>query len=155
MNCEACGAPVKSVPGQAYFLCEYCSTIKAPQMSDEGFQVIGETADERCPLCDQPLVTAQIESYDALVCQRCRGFLTPQKNFARIVNSRRASSPAGGGSSKPISKEARERRLRCPKCGGQMNCYPYMGPGAVLLDNCGECWVIWLDPGELETIENA
>jgi Zn-finger nucleic acid-binding protein len=36
-----------------------------------------------------------------------------------------------------------------------MNTHPYYGPGSIVIDSCGNCGLVWLDGGELETVINA
>jgi Zn-finger nucleic acid-binding protein len=36
-----------------------------------------------------------------------------------------------------------------------MDVHPYYGPGAVVLDSCARCTLIWLDHGEIAAIERA
>jgi Zn-finger nucleic acid-binding protein len=36
-----------------------------------------------------------------------------------------------------------------------MDTHPYAGPGNVIIDSCGDCWLLWLDRGELARIAHA
>jgi Zn-finger nucleic acid-binding protein len=36
-----------------------------------------------------------------------------------------------------------------------MDTHSYAGPGNVIVDSCGDCFLIWLDRGELTRIAHA
>ena len=36
-----------------------------------------------------------------------------------------------------------------------MDVHPYYGPGNVVIDTCGQCYLVWLDHGELKQIADA
>jgi Zn-finger nucleic acid-binding protein len=48
-----------------------------------------------------------------------------------------------------------DRHLKCPKCQGVMESYPYGGAGNVNVDGCEHCSAVWLDRGELRRIAFA
>ena len=36
-----------------------------------------------------------------------------------------------------------------------MEVHPYYGPGNIIIDSCQECQYVWLDHGELRTVERS
>jgi Zn-finger nucleic acid-binding protein len=48
-----------------------------------------------------------------------------------------------------------KRTVQCSKCRRRMDTHFYAGPGNVIVDTCGDCWLIWLDRGELTRIAHA
>jgi hypothetical protein len=48
-----------------------------------------------------------------------------------------------------------KRTIQCPKCHRRMDTHFYAGPGNVIVDSCGDCYLIWLDRGELMRIVHA
>jgi len=155
MNCPNCGAPMRLVTGREYFVCDHCTTFHFPNESDEGVRVLGQGTDLRCPVCNTELVTGAIESHLIRTCPNCRGILARRRAFGCIVEKRRGKWTGGKHVPKPISTEDQRRRLICPLCQGPMDLHPYLGPGAVLVDTCGDCAVVWLDKGEMTIIERA
>ena len=55
----------------------------------------------------------------------------------------------------PLDRSELHRRLACPRCGRAFDTYPHLGPGAVVVDNCPKCDLIWLDFGEMRQIVDA
>ncbi len=58
-------------------------------------------------------------------------------------------------SPRPLNLEELSREIACPYCSEPMETHPYLGPGNVIVDNCGKCKVIWFDYGELNRIVTA
>jgi hypothetical protein len=48
-----------------------------------------------------------------------------------------------------------ERVIHCPRCSRKMDAHPYAGPGNIIIDNCPECSVNWVDSMELRRIATA
>lgn len=155
MNCINCGAPMVLVPDRDYFVCEHCTSFHFPKENDEGVRLLGQASDLNCPLCGRPLERGAIEGHMVKTCPNCRGILARRRAFAMIVQKRRAAQRVKDPFPKPIRDEDRERRLLCPSCHRAMDNHAYMGPGAVLVDTCGDCCLIWLDQGEMTIIEQA
>jgi hypothetical protein len=76
-------------------------------------------------------------------------------DFAAIVRKRRARHSGTDGESSPLNPEELKRLIRCPICHARMDVHPHYGPGAVVIDSCSRCRVVWLDQGELAAIERA
>jgi len=155
-SCDNCGAPLNAVPGRNYLQCPYCLSFHFPTEQKDGVVPGNEFSGHACPVCARPLVRSSVEGVDAHWCENCHGLLLERRNFTRIVEIRRAMHRKGYD----VDEVAEEldiipRHLRCPGCHGTMETHPYFGPGRVVIDACGNCHLIWLDPGELTIIESS
>ncbi len=88
-------------------------------------------------------------------CRECHGVLLPNEVFAAIVNRRRARFRGPDADPSPLDARELDRIVACPECGLRMETHPYYGPGPAVIDSCGRCRLIWLDRGEMHTIETA
>lgn len=153
MKCPACGAPLRLEPAKDHFVCEYCTSLYFPDPNSDGVRVLGELAEELCPVCQTPLVHAAVDGMRIHYCERCRGMLIPMAVFVALINSLR-SAPAGGAAHPPSLREL-DRKIRCPRCHRRMSTHPYAGPGAIVIDSCSDCYLDWLDYGELQRVLKA
>ena len=48
---------------------------------------------------------------------------------------------------------AKPTSLRCPKCGHDLQELQYSAPHSLMVDHCPQCGGIWLDQGEVPTLE--
>ncbi len=158
MNCANCGAAMRFVTGRGHFACDYCATFHFPDAPSNGESVrlMQAAAEQACPGCHQSLRQAVIEDQAALACGECRGVLIAQIAFAELVTRYRQQAAAGPERAPtPINVEDLHRVTRCPSCDCVMETHPYYGPGAVVIDTCASCGLIWFDHGELAVIEQA
>ena len=158
MNCRNCGATMKLVDGRDYFVCEYCTAFYFPNAdpaSVDGVQVLGERSELACPVCEQTLVAGTIDKRRVLHCERCRGVLATNAEFVEIVKSRRSKYSGPDLRPTPLDQKQLKRSLRCPACRSAMDTHPYYGPGAIVVDTCPRCFLIWLDHGEIAVIEQS
>ena len=82
--------------------------------------------------------------------------LVRRDHFGAIVNERRSKRAHREQEiARPIDHSTRSRRLRCPACERSLETHPYYGPGNVVIDSCAECGYVWLDHGELASVERA
>lgn len=88
-------------------------------------------------------------------CAKCRGVLLPRSTFAIVTHKRRAWAISPPAQPVPFDRGELQRQLACPKCHGRFETYPHLGPGAVVIDSCARCDLIWLDFGELRQIVDA
>ena len=156
MDCRNCGAPLKTASAGDYLVCEYCDTIYFPEASRDNVRVLGDASPMDCPVCHEPLVSAEISRLAVLSCARCHGILARQGDFALLVKHLRAN-PWGPEAlrMKPLERKHLARRIDCPQCHQPLNTHPYYGPGNVVIDNCIACGLVWLDYGELYRIVHA
>ena len=152
MNCENCGAPMKSTIDDAEYLCEFCSSTTPAKTPEDLIQVLQDPCGFVCPLCKVPLASATILGAPACYCQNCGGVLVRQEIFVAVVDILRARARGPGISPKPIPSEQLQRRIDCPSCGELMHTHPYLGPGNFVIDLCTACKNVWLDKGEITAI---
>ena len=159
MNCPACGAPITLKPDTQGFKCDYCHAVFYPGEEDDGVRVSSEPAepgesDQACPLCSQPLVKALITSAQVLYCTECHGLLMKMGALSDLIDALRASLEKPAVQTPPDPGDLK-RAVQCPKCHRRMDTHFYAGPGNVIVDSCGDCYLIWLDRGELMRIVHA
>jgi Zn-finger nucleic acid-binding protein len=153
MNCPHCGAAMEPADDPDSVLCTDCGGAPLREEAADGVDVIGEPVGALCPLCRVPLVSALIEDETVCYCGQCRGFLAPIDTFGVIVGKRRARHGPHEHRSDPFDPAELRRVLACPRCGQHMDAHPYFGGGNAVVDTCEGCGLIWLDAGELATIE--
>lgn len=162
-NCPACGAPIALKPDTEGFKCDYCHAVFFPGEEDDGVTVLAEPAEPAdpsllCPLCNVPLVQASIAKIPLLYCTGCHGLLLPMHVLSSILDEMRDELRAGQGSTAvqtPPDQGDLKRTIQCPQCHRRMDTHFYAGPGNVIVDSCGDCFLIWLDRGELTRIVHA
>ena len=147
---------MKTAPEGDYLVCEYCDTIFFPEASRDNVHVLGDVSAVDCPVCREPLVSALLSNLPVLSCTRCHGILFRQGDFAMLVKHLRAN-PWGPDElrMKPLDRKHLTRHIDCPQCHNPMNTHPYYGPGNVVIDNCVNCGLVWLDYGEIHRIVHA
>lgn len=149
MNCPNCGAPMRLAPNQLHFECDYCTSLYFPTPSAEGVSVLGELTGQECPVCGHSLVTAHVDGNHVQYCPNCRGLLVKQPVFAGLVKFLRARASTPPIPPPPFNTDELIRQINCPLCGSRMVTFPYGGPGNIVIDNCPDCHVLWLDQREL------
>jgi Zn-finger nucleic acid-binding protein len=152
MNCRNCGAAMQPVGNRVYFRCQHCTTFEFPQTAEDGIVTLEETTQHNCPVCDKQLSSAVMEGHTVNFCGHCRGLLTSNVLFTQILANRRSKNVAPSANVQPIEKTELQRRLSCPQCTKPMDTHPYGGGGAVVVDTCCRCHLIWLDAGEIDDI---
>jgi Zn-finger nucleic acid-binding protein len=155
MNCQNCGAPLNVVVGQEYTRCEYCGTFAFLEDPVPIEEIGDEPAPHRCPLCNVPLVRAQIARWRMWHCTTCRGLLIQRTDFRALVEYKRSRAFGPPDPIQPFDRSLLERVLHCPVCKEKMETHPYFGPGQFVIDSCIPCEVVWLDYGELRKAINA
>lgn len=156
MNCTNCGAAMKLVEGRGHFVCEYCKTMHVTDSAGgDAVTVLGELSDQQCPVCHVNLISGVAGGFEVLYCHQCRGLLTTNGKFRDIVQTLRKSDATRDETPPPFDPSEYERQLDCPICHQPMEAHPYYGPGNVVIDTCGHCFVVWLDHGELGVLQRA
>lgn len=158
MNCDNCGATMRYVDGRGYFTCDYCAARREHDTSHEGDDRVAFTdapANANCPTCRERLVEATLDGFAVRACGSCSGILTSHDGFGKVVKHRRVTCDEPRRTPTPIDPREFERTLACPSCARRMEVHPYYGPGAVVIDTCAACGLVWLDRGELRAIELA
>lgn len=155
MNCPDCGAPMRLESDKDYFTCDFCKNIYFPEKNEDGVRVLGETSPSACPICAIPLVHAAVSNERILYCSRCRGMLIRMDIFAALVDDLRARRDGSTAIPHPPDPSELRRRISCPQCHRQMDTHYYCGPGNVVIDDCSQCGLDWLDYGELMRLTRA
>jgi Zn-finger nucleic acid-binding protein len=158
MNCGNCGGAMELFASRGYFFCRYCGSFHFPETAgDDGVRVLGpNTEPMTCAVCAQPLASALLdETYPVQYCRNCRGVLLARRDFATVVQRRRAWATGTPGPAVPLNRAELDRKLLCATCRKPMATHPYYGPGNVVIDSCGTCELVWLDFGELRQIVAA
>jgi Zn-finger nucleic acid-binding protein len=153
MNCSGCGATMQVVGNHNHFHCTHCGGFHFPEETSEGVVSLGDQSTRSCPVCKMLMEKAMIEGEEIRYCQHCRGFLTLNDAFSRIVSKRRALHRPNEQVIDPFDAAELTRELRCPGCHDPMEAHPYFGGGNAVVDTCERCHLIWLDAGELSVIE--
>ena len=146
------------VESRRYFVCRHCGSFSFPEPIEvDGIRIVGRTPDaNRCPICSTPMDQALIDNtHSAHFCGKCRGILLPRDTFAGVVNRRRAWANGQPVPPPPFDPKSLDRTLACPLCAKRLMTYPYGGPGAIAIDACDPCNVVWLDYRELNQIVDA
>jgi Zn-finger nucleic acid-binding protein len=156
-NCTNCGASLTPVADRHYLCCAHCTSfyfLKPLEESADGVVHLHQVRDTRCPVCDVNLTLGSLERREVQFCERCRGILLCCGDFSEIVQLRRARE-TGVETPTPLDPEELKRVIRCPVCQRKMETHPYHGPGAVVIDSCRWCAVLWVDHGEIAQIVKA
>jgi Zn-finger nucleic acid-binding protein len=146
------------IESRRYFVCRHCGSFSFPEPIDvDGVRIVGRTADAHpCPICTTLMDQAVIDhAHSAHFCGKCRGILLPRDTFAGVIGRRRAWAVGHPIPPPPFDRRSLERTLSCPLCGQRFMTYPYGGPGAIAIDACDACNVVWLDYRELNQIVDA
>jgi Zn-finger nucleic acid-binding protein len=108
-----------------------------------------------CPRCQKPLETAQVDTIQVRLCQACRGVLLPHPDLVQILDaSWRGVSEKQAEETQFCAREGwqNEIALRCPDCGQTMEKYGYMNIGAIQINRCDPCALVWLNTNELQNM---
>lgn len=140
---------------QECLVCDYCGNIHYPEPNAEGIRVFDEPALLACPVCKIPLVHASTGGQRILYCNRCHGMLIGMDVFMAIVMDLRSRHWTAAEAARQPDWQDMNRRIQCPQCGGDMETHPYGGGGNVIIDDCENCSLNWLDYGELDRIVRA
>jgi len=154
MNCPSCGAAMRLAADDDCWRCDYCKSVFFPAKNDDGVSVLGVPSDESCPICAIPLEHAALAKIRILYCTRCRGMLINMAVFMPLVDELRAGQPGSLIAATPDSHDL-SRKIDCPHCHRRMDTHFYNGPGNVIIDDCSQCFLNWLDHGELMRVVRA
>jgi Zn-finger nucleic acid-binding protein len=154
MNCPSCGAAMRLEPDKDCLTCDYCKNMYFPVKGDDGVSVFPEKSENTCPVCSIPLMQASLAKVRIQYCTQCRGMLIPMGVFLALVDELRAGQPGSLIPPPPDPTELR-RTLPCPHCHKPMVTHYYSGAGNVILEDCEDCELNWLDHGKLMRIVRA
>jgi len=157
MNDPNCEAPCAPADG-GHLTCEHGSTVRSPDAAEGCVDRItpqGEVAPGQCPLCDEPMELGSLDGEMMIYCPTCRGILLTNEVLGKVVARRRAEYQGADTTPAPIEPERLARGVACPQCQQPMECHIYGGPGAVVIDSCFDCRLVWLDSGEISSMERS
>jgi Zn-finger nucleic acid-binding protein len=140
---------------RGHFYCQYCTSLHFPKENDDGIRILEEASGTDCPVCQIPLVFGFIDRTQILYCLNCRGMLIDQEILLMVIEYLRAKSLKPPISPPPVNFDELKRQLNCPDCGRQMSTHLYGGPGNLIVDNCANCSLLWLDNEEFKRIIRA
>lgn len=158
MNCYQCGAPMNWDGQRPVVVCDYCcslQTLPTGPASRDRVQPMHQPSPIPCPRCLEPLVRAALDGCPVELCLSCHGVLVEKSVFGHVVRQRRAAFEGADGIPVPINPAELRVQIACPACHKGMEVHPYYGPGNVVIDSCSRCQLVWLDHGELASIEIA
>jgi Zn-finger nucleic acid-binding protein len=141
--------------GKESLNCEYCGNVYFPQKNEDGVRVLGEPSELACPVCAVPLLAAAFNGQRLLYCNRCRGMLIQMDVFVTLLHNLHAHGEGAAVVLPPPDPKGLERQTDCPQCHHRMDTHFYAGPGNVIIDDCSQCHLNWLDYGELTRILDA
>jgi len=140
---------------QVCFSCDYCGSIDVPDINADGVRVFDEPAELACPVCSTALMQAAAAGQRMLYCNVCHGMLISMGVFPVVIEDLKSQRASTAYNARPVDLRDLDRRLPCPKCGRQMDTHLYGGGGNVVIDDCENCGLNWLDYGELDRIVRA
>ena len=143
-------------PANDFLRCDYCETPHFPNPNADGIRVLGIASEYACPACrNEPLAHASVGGERMYYCEKCHGLLISMNVFPAIVEELRSHHQSSEYAGKQPDWEGMKRLIKCPKCRQPMDAHPYAGPGAVIIDSCSDCYLNWLDHGELQRVVRA
>lgn len=101
-----------------------------------------------CPVCEEPMLTLELENVEIDYCQGCEGIWLDADELEILLG--------GSGQAQNFVKsftkttESTEKKRRCPICLKKME-KVFAGEN-ILIDRCKREDGLWLDGGELEDI---
>lgn len=121
----------------------------------DGLQLESRSAEVACPNQCGELHFGQLLGVKVVGCPVCRGMLVESVAFGHLVEVLRADYRGADSLPTPLDPQQLEIERRCPACYEPLEVHPYFGPGAVVIDSCIACNLIWLDASELTRITRA
>jgi len=102
-----------------------------------------------CKRCDTDMQTVFYEGVAIQLCMSCKGVFLTRKKLEIIENSREIEIPEDTA----IPRNGPEVRRHCPTCDIAMKKVKYGKIRTTMIDFCTDCNGIWLDKGELVSIQ--
>lgn len=159
MNCTNCGGPLRTNGLHQALTCPYCATRQLLETvaveGPDGVSLGGMETDIPCPAGCGTLTGGMVDGLPIRGCAECGGFALDRGAFAQLVVDRRAGFDRPESRPEPLDPAALAERRDCPDCGEPFETHPYFGPGNAVIDSCHRCGLVWLDRGELATLEAA
>ena len=100
----------------------------------------------RCPHCDKTLDRETLHGETVDRCPSCEGIWLDQSELRAVVERAR---PADAPKADAPSPNPCCDGLACPRCGGWLAAFNYAYDSGVMIQRCGSCHGVWLEPGQL------
>jgi Zn-finger nucleic acid-binding protein len=108
-----------------------------------------------CPRCAKPLEDQQLDELSFRCCRDCKGMLLPHPDLIGVLEKSWHAVPrekAEATSFRVAEGWRNAPAILCPDCGQTMEKYGYMGIGAIQINRCDPCALVWLDADELQNM---
>lgn len=112
-----------------------------------------------CPSCIQPLNTMVHDKEPVWSCTKCKGVFIQHRQLQQILQQKPIQRPQPQGAQNepglhpPAAEEIVELPTKCPWCARVMGRHRFGEVSSILIDTCEQGCGIWLNDGELESIE--
>lgn len=103
----------------------------------------------KCERCDHAMHTVFYEGVAIQLCMSCKGIFLSEKKLAIIEQSREIEILEDA----PRPRRKYEVLRNCPKCESQMKKVRHGKIRKTMIDYCTDCTGVWLDKGELASIQ--
>lgn len=104
----------------------------------------------RCPACKTALEPCDVNGVAFRMCPDCDGALVEVPRLVPLLQELAEPLASSVHPSAHIDRHPDpDVRRTCPGCATTMTPFGYLGTNLVTLDRCGDCLLIWADPGEL------
>jgi Zn-finger nucleic acid-binding protein len=108
-----------------------------------------------CPRCAKPLQDQQLDELSFRCCLGCKGMLILHPELIDVLDKSWHAVPKE--KAETVSFYVKDGwqdapAFPCPDCHQTMEKYGYMGIGAIQINRCDPCNLIWLDTDELQNM---
>ena len=121
----------------------------------DGVVFDGTQSEAACLKCDGVLDVGHLHGFKVAACRHCHGILVESRLFAGLISVSRSNYEGESTTPEPRNPELLKERSQCIVCAAEMDTHFYAGPGNVVIDNCHQCGLVWLDATEWEGIVKA
>jgi Zn-finger nucleic acid-binding protein len=111
----------------------------------------------KCPRTGTPLKTLKVGGIAIEISEACGGLFFDNLELDKFNNSDEIRGSALAKHVKQFNRKLpnEKDRIKCPKCKDIVMMRRYYSPLKVVeIDECPGCASIWLDPGELEQLQD-
>lgn len=111
------------------------------------------TNSKKCPRCNVELKPGKYKEVPIHLCQSCEGILINQPLLYKLLHKLCKDLVSTIDPDYPLEKlPDKGAGINCPACEKTMENYGYMESTFVMIDNCMDCGVIWIDSNELSAM---